>query len=68
MADAFDSFIEAIDKLIDARDDQWFEEEHNNYRQSIDIYENRIKPAQEQIKASFELAVEQAVAKILANR
>ena len=52
-ADNIDKFINALEEMIDARDDMWQEEKYHNHRQMWDIKEKRYLPAREQLKAAL---------------
>ena len=48
--DEIDYFIEALEEMIDARDDMWEEEKHCNYRAEMKIREERYEPAREKLR------------------
>ena len=48
--DDIDYFIEALEEMIDARDDMWQEEKFCNYKQMIKISEDRYIPAREKLR------------------
>lgn len=48
--DDIDRFIEALEEMIDARDDMWEEERHCNYRAHNRIEEERYLPAKEKLR------------------
>ena len=48
--DDIDRFIEALEEMIDARDDMWEEERHCNYRATHRIEEERYIPAKEKLR------------------
>ena len=48
--DDIDYFIEALEEMIDARDDMWQEEKFCNYKQMIKIEGERYVPAREKLR------------------
>lgn len=56
-----DRLIEALEDMIDARDDMWEEEKHCNYKTMQKIKEERYDPAKAQIRRLFTVAVEDIV-------
>ena len=48
--DEIDYFIEALEEMIDARDDMWQEEKFCNYKQMIKIDVERYSPAREKLR------------------
>jgi hypothetical protein len=48
--DDIDYFVEALEEMIDARDDMWQEEKFCNYRQATKIWEDRYVPAREKLR------------------
>ena len=48
-----DKFIDAIEEMIDARDDMWEEEKYSNYREMWKIKNERYLPAKEALKQSL---------------
>ena len=48
--DDIDCFIEALEEIIDARDDMWQEEKYANYRQANKIYDERLVPAKDKLR------------------
>ena len=48
--DEIDYFIEALEEMIDARDDMWQEEKFCNYKLMIKISEDRYIPAREKLR------------------
>jgi len=52
-----DEFLEALEEMIDARDDMWEEEKYSNHRQVEDIKEKRYLPAKKRVKNSLERVV-----------
>lgn len=48
--DDIDYFIEALEEMIDARDDMWQEEKYCNYKHMIKIGEDRYIPAREKLR------------------
>ena len=48
--DDIDYLIEALEEMIDARDDMWQEEKFCNYKQMIKIGEERYAPAREKLR------------------
>lgn len=48
-----DKFIQALEEMIDARDDMWEEEQHHNWRQQEDIREKRYLPARDLLKVAL---------------
>lgn len=59
--DPFEIFLEALEELIDARDDAWIEEENCNYKLMNKIQEERIEPAKQRLREAFNKAVKAAV-------
>jgi len=58
-----DKFIDALEEMIDARDDMWEEEKYSNYRQMNRIKEERYVPARESFRNSLEKIIEQISSK-----
>jgi len=58
-----DKFIDALEEMIDARDDMWEEEKYSNYRQMNRIKEERYVPARESFRNSLEEIIEQISSK-----
>jgi hypothetical protein len=48
--DDIDYLIEALEEMIDARDDMWQEEKYCNYKQMIKIAEDRYYPAKDKLR------------------
>jgi hypothetical protein len=48
--DDIDYFIEALEEMIDARDDMWEEEKHCNYKLMTKIGVERYEPAREKLR------------------
>jgi hypothetical protein len=48
--DDIDYFIEALEEMIDARDDMWQEEKFCNYKQMTKIDVERYTPAREKLR------------------
>ena len=48
--DGIDYLIEALEEMIDARDDMWQEEKYCNYKQMIKIGEERYEPARVKLR------------------
>ena len=54
-----DKFINALEEMIDARDDMWQEEKYHNHKQMWDIKNKRYIPAKEELRESlYEFIVE----------
>lgn len=51
--DNIDKFIEALEEMIDARDDMWQEEKYHNHKQMWEIKELRYDPARKQLRKSL---------------
>lgn len=45
-----DDFLEALDEMMDARDDMWEEEKYCNYGEVLSIKEKKYKPAREKAR------------------
>jgi hypothetical protein len=45
-----DFLIEALEEMIDARDDMWQEEKYHNHKQMLEISEKRYVPAKNKFK------------------
>ena len=43
--DNIDKFINALEEMIDARDDMWQEEKHHNHKHMLAINDGRYLPA-----------------------
>jgi hypothetical protein len=56
-----DKFIDALEEMIDAKDDMWEEEKYSNYRQMNSIKENRYIPAREIVRESLEKIIEEFI-------
>ena len=61
MTDAFDDFLVALEKFVDAQDDAWIEEENCNYRQALKIREEVAAPAKQAMREAFNKAVIEAI-------
>lgn len=48
-----DKFIEALEEMIDARDDMWQEEKFCNYKQAEKIRVARYEPARARLKEAL---------------
>ena len=48
--DDIDYFIEALEEMIDARDDMWQEEKFCNYKLMTKIAEERYEPAKDKLR------------------
>ena len=48
--DDIDYFIEALEEMIDARDDMWEEEKHCNYRLMHKLHEERDESAKAKLR------------------
>lgn len=49
-----DDFINALEEMIDARDDMWEEEQHHNYKKQHKIEEERYIPARDSVRKFLE--------------
>lgn len=58
-----DRLIEALEDMIDARDDMWEEEKHCNYKMMQNIKEERYDPAKDQIRRLLTLFIEDVIKK-----
>jgi hypothetical protein len=57
--EAIDKFIEALEEMIDARDDMWEEEKYSNWRQMWTIKNEKYFPAKDRLKdALYDFVVE----------
>ena len=45
-----DALIDALEEMMDARDDMWAEEKYHNYRHLEDIRQKRYYPAKENVR------------------
>ena len=61
MIDPFDTFVNALEEMIDAQDEMFEEEKHCNYRQKLKIMEEKYLPAKLQMREAFNKAVRQAL-------
>lgn len=61
MIDPFDTFVNALEEMIDAQDEMFEEEKHCNYRQKLKIMEEKYLPAKLQMREAFNKAVQQAL-------
>ena len=61
--DDINRYIEALEEMIDARDDMWEEEQHHNWRRQEKIREERYLPAKEKLKFYLTEIVESIVAR-----
>ena len=52
-ADNIDRFIQALEEMIDARDDMWEEEKYSNHRQMWQIKNDRYLPAKALLRESL---------------
>jgi uncharacterized protein YukE len=48
--ESIDKFIEALEDMIDARDDMWEEEKYSNWRQMWAIKNEKYLPAKDRLK------------------
>jgi hypothetical protein len=58
-----DKFIEALEEMIDARDDMWEEEQHHNYKKQMKIEEERYLPAKELVRSCLKRVIEETLSK-----
>jgi hypothetical protein len=49
-----DKFIEALEEMMDARDDMWYEEEYHNHREFLKIQQERYNPAKQKLRNYLE--------------
>lgn len=49
--DDIDRLIEALEEMMDARDDMWYEEEYHNHREFLQIKDSRYTPAKDKLKS-----------------
>jgi hypothetical protein len=56
-----DSFIEALEEMMDARDDMWEEEKYSNHRQMWQIKSERYEPAREKVRVFLQQVIEKIV-------
>ena len=49
-----DEFITALEEMMDARDDMWYEEEYHNHREFLKIKEERYNPAKKKVRDYLE--------------
>jgi len=49
-----DKFIEALEEMMDARDDMWYEEEYHNHREFLKIKDERYTPAKQKLRNYLE--------------
>jgi succinylglutamate desuccinylase len=61
--DPFEQFLQALEDLVDARDDAWIEEENCNYKLSDKILTERAEPARQRMREAFNMAVRDAIKK-----
>lgn len=52
-----DDFLEALDEMMDARDDMWEEEKYCNYRHAREIKETKYNPAREKARRYLHMVV-----------
>lgn len=52
-ADNINKFIDALEEMIDARDDMWEEEQHHNWRYKTQIEDERYNPAKEAMRQAL---------------
>jgi len=67
MEDLFESIVAALEKMTDAQDDMWHEEQHCNYRERTKIKEQRFVPAKAELKAALDSYIDQRIADKLSN-
>jgi hypothetical protein len=48
-----DKFINALEEMIDARDDMWQEEKFCNYKEMVKIEEKRYRPAKKAMREAL---------------
>jgi hypothetical protein len=58
-----DKFIEALEEMIDARDDMWKQEEYHNHREFLKIEEERYNPAKELVRSYLKRVIEETLSK-----
>lgn len=52
-----DEFIKALEEMMDARDDMWYEEEYHNHREFLKIQQERYNPARQRVRDYLEKIV-----------
>lgn len=52
--DLFDELLEALEEMIDAKDEMWEEEQNCNYRWRDKIKEEKYAPARKEFKRQFD--------------
>jgi len=61
LSDNTNKFLDAVEKMIDAQDDMWHEEQHCNYREVERIRDEVYKPAREAARWYFRQAIREIV-------
>ena len=56
-----DNFLDALEEMMDARDDMWVEEKYCNYRHLEDIKQKRYYPAKENVRFYLKKVVKKIV-------
>lgn len=56
-----EDFINALEEMIDARDDMWEEEKYSNYRQMNLIKEERYEPAKNNVRKSLKKFIKEII-------
>lgn len=51
-------FMEALEEMIDSRDDMWFEQKYCNTNRFLQIKEKRYYPAKEKVRGYLEKILE----------
>lgn len=49
-----DQFIEALEEMMDARDDMWYEEKYHNHREFLKVQQERYNPAKQKLRDHLE--------------
>jgi len=52
-----DEFMKALEEMMDARDDMWYEEEYHTHREFLKIQQERYNPARQKVRDYLEKIV-----------
>jgi len=59
--ESVDEFLDALEKMIDAQDDMWHEEQHCNYRERERIRDEVYKPARARASECLRQAIREII-------
>jgi hypothetical protein len=56
-----DKLIDALEEMMDARDDMWQEEKHHNHKHMIAIQDTRYLPAKQNVRWYLQKVVQKII-------